>query len=50
MRDFPFNDYDTQHVLEGIESAGKLFCKHFNINKQIIEDVKEDIKNGVYKF
>ncbi len=50
MRDFPFNEYNMANVIQAIETAGERYVKKYKTEKKVIEDVKSDIKNGLYQF
>ncbi len=50
MTGFPFNSYNTDNVLSAIEIAGTKYIEKFNISHNIIQEVKNDIQKGLYKF
>lgn len=50
MTGFPFNEYNTDNVLDAIDYAGRRYTEKYSAPYEIIEAAKNDIQNGLYKF
>ena len=50
MQDFPFNEYNMENVIKGITVSGEKYIKKYNKQKSIVEEVKNDILKGLYRF
>ena len=50
MHGFPFNEYNIPNILTAIEKAFVKYGKKYGIDERILEEVKNDIIKGLYRF
>lgn len=50
LRDFPYNNYNFENVLEGLKMLKTKALKAGKYNEQVINSVIEDVKNNKFRF